>query len=157
MIKVHMILKAQYDSNQRIHHSALLMHSAEQMYALVNDVVSYPQFLTGCAKVEVLDASSQHMLVCMHLARAGFGYHLVTRNTLQLGRRIDLQLHEGPFKFLRGSWIFSPLRADASKVDMELEFAMSSKLQGKAMGVLFNQVAVTMVDAFCKRADQIYV
>jgi ribosome-associated toxin RatA of RatAB toxin-antitoxin module len=151
-----MILKNRNIPSQRIHHSALLMYSADQMYTLVNDVTRYPQFLSGCAKVEVLDASLEYMLVRMCLARAGVSYHLVTRNILQPGRRIDFHLHEGPFKSFNGSWVFSPLRTDACKVDMELEFAMSGKLRFKAMAVLFNQVATSMADAFCKRADVVY-
>jgi ribosome-associated toxin RatA of RatAB toxin-antitoxin module len=138
-----------------INRSALVMHSAASMYALVNDVERYPEFLDGCAKVDLLESSSTTMSARLHLSKAGLSYQFVTRNTLLADEKITLELQDGPFDYLRGSWAFTPLRADACKVEMVLEFGVSG-LKGKALGGLFGPIAASMVDAFCKRADNIY-
>jgi ribosome-associated toxin RatA of RatAB toxin-antitoxin module len=69
---------------------------------------------------------------------------------------MELELQDGPFKYLRGSWRFLPLRPDACKVSLDMEFEFSGALIDKAFGAVFNQIANTMVDAFCKRGDEVY-
>lgn len=138
-----------------INRSALVMHSAKQMFDLVNDVASYPQFLDGCVGVDLLEQSETHMVARLHLRKAGLSYQFVTRNQLQEPGLIELELEDGPFEHLRGRWLFTPLREDASKVEMQLDFAISG-IKGKALGGLFSQVAGNMVDSFCQRAEQVY-
>ena len=131
------------------------MHSAARMYALVNDVGRYPEFLDGCAKVDVLEVSVSTMSARLYLSKAGLSYQFVTRNTLLVDEKISLELQEGPFDYLKGSWTFTPLRDDACKVEMVLEFGVSG-LKGKALSGLFSPIAANMVAAFCKRVDNIY-
>ncbi len=138
-----------------INRSALVMHSAAQMYDLVNDVERYPEFLLGCADVDLIESSPQQMLARLHLSKAGLRYQFVTRNQLTRDALIELELEQGPFDYLRGTWAFTPLRDDACKVEMALEFGVTG-LKGKALGGLFSPIAGNMVDAFCKRADIIY-
>ncbi|MDC9719468.1 MAG: type II toxin-antitoxin system RatA family toxin [Gammaproteobacteria bacterium] len=138
-----------------IKRSALVMHSAARMYALVNDVARYPEFLDGCAKVDLLESSAHLMVARLHLSKAGLSYQFVTRNTLVADQQINLELEDGPFDYLRGSWVFTPLKENASKVEMALEFGVTG-LKGKAIGGLFSPIAGSMVDAFCKRADDLY-
>ena len=66
-----------------INRSALVMHSAKQMFDLVNDVASYPQFLDGCVGVDLLEQSETHMVARLHLRKAGLSYQFVTRNQLR--------------------------------------------------------------------------
>jgi len=79
-----------------------------------------------------------------------------TCNTLYPYERIDIHLKEGPFTHLDGHWRFTELRADACKVELELEFRFSGKLINSAFGAVFGQIASTLVTAFCKRADEVY-
>ena len=138
-----------------INRSALVMHSAASMYALVNDVERYPEFLDGCSKVDLIESTVTAMTARLYLSKAGLSYQFVTRNTLLADEKITLELQDGPFDYLRGSWVFTPLRDDACKVEMALEFGVSG-LKGKALSGLFSPIAGNMVDAFCKRADNIY-
>ena len=139
----------------KINRSALVLHSAARMYALVNDVERYPEFLDGCAKVDLIDSSSDAMTARLYLSKAGLSYQFVTRNTLLQDEKISLELEDGPFDYLRGFWVFTPLREDACKVEMVLEFGVTS-LKGRALSGLFSSIAVNMVDAFCKRADNLF-
>lgn len=138
-----------------INRSALVMHSAAQMYALVNDVKRYPEFLDGCVKVDLIEASANHMVARLYLSKAGLSYQFVTRNKLEDDASIELELEDGPFDYMRGSWVFTALRQDACKVEMVLEFGVTG-LKGKALSGLFSPIAANMVSAFCQRADIIY-
>ena len=138
-----------------INRSALVMHSAASMYALVNDVKRYPEFLDGCTKVDLIESTLTTMSARLYLSKAGLSYQFVTCNTLLADEKITLVLQDGPFDYLRGSWVFTPLTDDACKVEMALEFGVSG-LKGKALSGLFSPIAGNMVNAFCKRADNIY-
>jgi len=139
----------------KINRSALVLHSAARMYALVNDVERYPEFLDGCVKVDLIESSVDTMTARLYLSKAGLSYQFVTRNMLLSNEKITLELQDGPFEYLRGSWVFTPLRDDACKVEMALEFGVTG-FKGKALSGLFSSIAANMVDAFCKRADDLF-
>lgn len=138
-----------------IHRSALVMHSADQMYALVNDVQSYPQFLPWCATAQISEQGADFVVATLEVAKGGVRQRFTTRNTLG-DQRIDMALVDGPFSRLGGYWEFHPLREDACKVSLTLEFELKQGLAKMAFGPVFNQAANSMVDAFCARAKQIY-
>ena len=139
-----------------IQHSALLFHSAQQMYDLVNDVAAYPQFVDNCAAAEVLEHSDNHMLARLSLEKAGVKLSFVTRNTLTPPEQIELQLQEGPFARFIGRWQFTPLREGACKVSLYIEFEMNSAITSRLASGVLESVSHSLVDAFCARADQIY-
>jgi len=93
--------------------SALVMHSAEQMYSLVNDVSSYPEFMDGCIGVEVFEHSDTSMLARLDLKKAGVKISFMTRNKLRAPETIEMTLEDGPFKTFRGLWEFKPLTDEA--------------------------------------------
>jgi ribosome-associated toxin RatA of RatAB toxin-antitoxin module len=139
-----------------IHKSALVAYSAEQMYALVNDVERYPQFLPGCTAVELLNRASHELTAKLVIAKGGFKQAFTTHNIMEEGRRIEMQLVEGPFKRLHGTWRFHPLGTQGSEVSLHLEFEMLKGLLGMAFGSTFSQLANSLVDAFCQRAVRTY-
>lgn len=139
-----------------ISRSALVMHSAEQMFDLVNDVRAYPHFLQGCKSTEVIEEGEGFMLARMVLAKAGLEQSIVTRNELVRPKSLDMKLIEGPFSKFSGVWRFQALSDEACKVTLDMEFEVANRLASIALTALFKQVANTMVDAFVKRAKQIY-
>ena len=136
--------------------SALVKFSAQQMYALVEDIESYPQFLPGCSGSKILHKENNIVDGRLDIAKAGFHKSFATRNRLDPSGKIYLSLLEGPFSSLEGVWSFLPLREDASKISLDLEFEISSKLTSLAFGPVFNQICNTMVTAFTQRAKVIY-
>ena len=136
--------------------SALVQHSAGEMYRLVNDVEQYKNFLPWCKSSRLVSLEGDTMVGELVVAKSGVTQSFSTRNTLTEDRRVELQLDEGPFKKLTGQWEFTPLRDDACKVSLRLEFEFSGRLMNAAFGAVFSQIANTMVDSFCKRADEIY-
>ena len=141
----------------QVDRSALVLHTAEQMFDLVNDVTGYPEFLPWCTGTTIHESSDAVMQASLHVAKAGLKYSFTTRNDLQRPGEIRMSLVEGPFSKLTGVWVFTPLSYEACKVSLNLEFDFSGKLASLAMSKVFNQMAATMVDAFVSRADQVYV
>lgn len=139
-----------------IDRSALVPYSAAAMYALVNDVASYPQFLEGCTGAAVLFADETSMVARLDLAKAGMHYSFTTRNQLTPNERVELSLVEGPFDHFRGQWQFLALNETACKVVLHLEFEMAGRLGKLALRVLFHGVANHLVDALVKRAHVVY-
>ena len=140
----------------RISRSALVMHSAKEMFELVNDCESYPKFLPGCSDARLIERTPDYLIGELELSKAGMKYRFSTRNELQDPERIDLKLLDGPFKKLEGHWHFQPLSEQACKVNFELEFEIAGKVVSKALTPLFSQMAASQVDAFVKRADEVY-
>ncbi len=139
-----------------VHKSALVPHSDKQMFDLVNDVESYPEFLPWCSATKLLSRSESELCGELEVSRIGIRQRFSTCNTLHPYDRIDIRLKEGPFRDLHGCWRFTALREDACKVELELEFEFSGKLINAAFGKVFSQIANSLVDAFCKRANEVY-
>ncbi|MGZ4960398.1 MAG: type II toxin-antitoxin system RatA family toxin [Methylomonas sp.] len=136
--------------------SALVKFSAQQMFDLVADIDSYPQFLPWCNGSRILRREGDIVEGQIDIAKAGFHKSFATRNRLDHGGKIYMSLLEGPFKSLEGVWTFMPLREDASKISLDLEFEMSGVLANLAFGPVFNQICNTMVTSFTERAKAIY-
>lgn len=133
-----------------------MLHTAEQMFDLVNDVESYPQFLPWCSGTTLIESTDETMQASLKVAKAGLKYSFTTRNELKRPEMIRIELVEGPFSSLSGLWTFKPLSDEACKVSLSMQFDFSGKLTSLAMSKVFNQMAATMVDAFVNRADQVY-
>jgi ribosome-associated toxin RatA of RatAB toxin-antitoxin module len=142
----------------KIHKSALVPYSTRQMFELVADVESYPQFLPWCTGATVSHRTEHEILACVELAKAGLRQSFTTRNHMQACERIDMQLVDGPFKRLHGHWSFEPVGANGrgSKVALHLEFEFSNKLLAMTFGKAFQTIANSMIDAFCARAAELY-
>ncbi|WP_445397323.1 SRPBCC family protein [Zobellella sp. An-6] len=136
--------------------SALVMFSAQQMYELVNDVDSYPQFLPGCVASRVLSESDNTLTAALDVAKAGIRKTFTTRNLLKPNQRIEMELVDGPFKSLSGGWTFTPLDVDACKVELKLHFEFTSRLVELAFGGVFKELTNAMVHAFSERAREVY-
>ncbi|MCC5870187.1 MAG: type II toxin-antitoxin system RatA family toxin [Gammaproteobacteria bacterium] len=136
--------------------TALLPYSAAQMYALVNDVKAYPDFLPWCRSTRVLDSSPTHMRAQIEMSLAGLTRSFTTHNALAPPERIDLALVDGPFRHLEGHWRFEALTADACKVHLDLSFEVANALFSMALSPAFEKISSSLVDAFSQRAHQVY-
>ncbi|QFH68305.1 type II toxin-antitoxin system RatA family toxin [Atlantibacter subterranea] len=140
----------------QISRTALVPYSAEQMYQLVNDVKSYPEFLPGCVGSRVLEASATQMTAAVEVSKAGISKTFTTRNTLTSNQSILMHLVDGPFKRLMGGWKFTPLSPEACRIEFQLDFEFTSKLIELAFGRVFKELAGSMVQAFSARAKEVY-
>ena len=136
--------------------SALVTHSASEMFTLVDDVSSYKEFLPWCGGSEELSRNDDEVKASVTISHSGLNKTFTTLNRLQKNKMIELTLVDGPFKHLHGFWRFDPLAEDACKISLDLEYEFSNMLLGLAIGPVFSQIANSMVDSFCLRADDIY-
>ena len=136
--------------------SALIKYSAQQMFDLVDDIAAYPDFLPWCSGSEVMLREGNIVEAKVQIAKGGFKNSFATRNVNQSAESIAMSLLEGPFSSLEGVWSFLPLREDASKISLDLEFEMNGMLANLAFGAVFNQICNTMVTSFTDRAKQVY-
>lgn len=139
-----------------VNRSAMVRHTPKDMFDLVNDFERYPEFLPGCRRARLLERDDSHLIGEMTLGRAGIEQSFTTRNDLIEPERIEMSLVSGPFKRLRGRWLFLPVGERTCKVSLELEFEFANRLLGMAFGKLFQQVAGQLVDSFTRRADHLY-
>ena len=136
--------------------TALVPYSPQQMYALVNDIASYQTFLPWCRSSELLSSNEDEIRATIEIAHGSLRKSFTTRNRLQRNKMIEMRLEQGPFQHLDGFWRFDALGEDACKVSLDLDFEFSNKLIGMALGPLFSQIANSLVDAFSRRAVEVY-
>jgi len=139
-----------------ISRNALVPYSAEEMFALVDDIGAYQSFLPWCSESVVLSREGDEVRGRLSLSKSGIEKSFTTCNRAQKNKMIEMRLEEGPFHHLEGFWRFDALAEDACKISLDLEFEFSNKLLGLTFGPVFNQIASTLVDAFCKRAADVY-
>jgi ribosome-associated toxin RatA of RatAB toxin-antitoxin module len=142
-----------------MHHiskSAIVPYSCEQMYQLVNQVNNYPEFLNWCSSASILNQTDDEITASVSIKKSAFNQTFTTVNTLTSNQRIDMKLKDGPFNHLSGAWIFTTLRDNACKVELELEFSFSSKIVDMAISPIFTSIANSQLDAFISRAKAVY-
>lgn len=139
-----------------ISRNALVSYSAAEMFALVNDIDVYQDFLPWCKESTVVSRNGDEINGRLMLSKGGLEKAFTTCNRVQKDKMIEIRLVEGPFHHLEGFWRFDALTDEACKISLDLEFEFSSKLLGLTFGTVFNQIASNLVDAFCKRAIDVY-
>lgn len=139
-----------------IKRSAIIHYTARQMFELVNDIEQYPQFLPWCHASHLILKTDQQIEAKLDIAWSGIHKSFTTRNTLTPYEKIDITLVNGPFKHLEGIWCFTSLENQGCKVELELEFELTGHFFDRLFQPIFNHIANSLVDLFCKRAVDIY-
>ncbi len=142
-----------------VHKTVLIWHSAHEMFALVTDVSGYPQFLPWCSSGDVLERTADGMVASIGMSFSGIKKSFTTRNTHVEDRRIHLELVDGPFSHLDGTLEFTPVgdgSQRASRIGFTLNYGFASSTLAALVGPVFDKIAGSLVDAFVKRADQVY-
>ncbi len=141
-----------------LNRTALLPYSSEQMYELVCDIKSYPNFLPWCDSVDILkDDKKNNIIEAKLYVKKGFvETSFSTRNTLNKNISLHMDLLDGPFEFLEGHWEFVSLSKTACKVELKLSYRFANRAFSMALKPIFTQIGNMMLDAFCERAKQVY-
>lgn len=136
--------------------SALVPYSAHQMFELVNHIEDYPRFLPWCHNSEILSRTDTEVVAKLEINWKGMHKSFTTRNLLIPNQSMKMELVDGPLKHLDGLWQFHPLNDHACKVQLDLEFEFAGSFIDRLFEPVFQHIANTLVDAFCKRAVAIY-
>ena len=150
-------------SMKQIARSAIVEHSAAEMYALVEDIEAYPRFLPWCTAAEVHErrpgaerAQNGATKATLTVGLGGLRHSFTTLNENRPGEAIDMRLVEGPFRRFDAQWRFVPLAPGACRIEFSLQYEFSSRTLGRLLAPLFDGIADSMVDAFVRRAAQVY-
>ena len=141
---------------KRVVRSAIVPHSAAQLFALVEDIENYPYFLPWCVGAEVSNRAPGSTVATLTVGTRGIKQSFTTQNENRAPAEIDMRLIEGPFRHFAATWRFQPLGEQACKVEFSMEFEFASRALATALQPVFNRIADSMVDAFTRRADEIH-
>jgi len=136
--------------------SAVVPYSADQMYVLVNDIESYPEFLPWCSEARVFERSKTRLKASVSMASGSIKQSFSTENTMRPGRRIDVRLLSGPFRYLNGCWQFEPLEDGRCRISLEMHFEFKNRLLKLTLNKVFNRIIDSLVGSFSERARQVY-
>lgn len=138
-------------------HSEKTKFSPEQIYALVADVPSYPQFLPWCKGARILKQESDTVFLAeMVIGFKGITERYTSRVTLTPHSAIKAEMVEGPFHHLVNDWHLYPTDKGGTRIELELDFAFKSKILESMIGGLFEKAADKMISAFRARANELY-
>lgn len=141
---------------RRISRSAIVERSARQLYDLVEDIESYPEFLPWCGAAHVRERSPGRTVATIEVGMPGIHQSFTTENTNAPGRSIDMRLLQGPFRRFEAHWRFTALGTGATKIEFAIAYEFANRVFAKALDPLFEWIASTMVDAFTRRAEALH-
>ncbi|MBC7379677.1 MAG: type II toxin-antitoxin system RatA family toxin [Burkholderiaceae bacterium] len=142
-----------------VHKSVLIWYSAAEMFALVTDIAKYPEFLPWCDQASVVATDEAGMTAKVGISFSGIRQSFTTRNEHVPDRQVRLKLKDGPFSKLDGEWNFVPVgdaAQRACKVELTLNYGFDNAALAALVGPVFDRIASSLVDAFVKRAEQVY-
>jgi ribosome-associated toxin RatA of RatAB toxin-antitoxin module len=139
-----------------IKRTQVVPYTQAQMYALVDDICSYSEFVPWCIRSEELSRDADTVQGKLTFAASGVEKSFTTLNLLQPQKMIELRLVDGPFKQLEGFWAFEVVDEAASRITLDLEFEFSSRILAMMFGPVFEQVASSLVKSFAEQAAKVY-
>jgi ribosome-associated toxin RatA of RatAB toxin-antitoxin module len=141
---------------RRVQRNAIVAFTPDQMFDLVVDFESYPEFLPWCEASELRSKTEEEIIGGITLGIKGFNASFVTRNILHRPSLMNMALEEGPFKVLEGAWEFQALGSEGCKVSLVIDFEFESSMQDMLLGGSFELICNKLIDAFSERAKLVY-
>lgn len=137
--------------------SALVVHSATQMFDLIEAAEHYAAFLPWCTGATIIERDETVVVARIAVKYRGIGFSFTTRNPKQRPHWMAIHLEEGPFRHFEGEWRLLELAADACKIEFTLRYEFDYRLVGQLAAPVFDGIARTLIDAFVARADRTLV
>src|ERR1700730_3100991 len=143
---------------REIQHSALVAQPPARLFALINDIESYPSFIPWCTHAKVLSKSDREIVATIGVRQGPLRSEFTTRNQLEQDRRILMSLVTGPFKMLDGEWLLTPIPqggvdgGTGCRVQLTMKFAFKNPLTAVLFEQKFAETASSLMDAFVARA-----
>ena len=136
---------------REVKRSALVNQPPARLYALINDIESYPRFLPWCTHAQVVSRSPQEIVATLGVSQGPLHGEFTTRNTLTEDRSVRMELVSGPFRTLDGLWLLTPVE-EGCRVELTMRFAFKSSLTGMLFESKFAETVGSLLDAFVARA-----
>jgi ribosome-associated toxin RatA of RatAB toxin-antitoxin module len=136
--------------------SVLVGFRPEQMFSLVDAVEDYPKFLPWCGGATLIHRDADTTRATILINYRGIRRSFTTENVKHEPMAMQIRLVEGPFSKLDGSWRFIDLGGRGCKIEFRLHYEFAGRLLDRLIGPVFHHIAGTLVEAFVKRAGQVY-
>lgn len=133
----------------------LVPYRPEQLFDLVADVARYPEFLPWCVGARVRSRTETEEIADLTIGFGPFRESFTSRVSLDRPRVVKVRYEKGPFRYLNNQWEFIP-HPGGTEVEFFVDFEFRSRVLQAAVGVVFNETVKRMVNAFRKRAQQVY-
>ena len=137
---------------REVKRSALVNKPPGELFALINDIESYPQFLPWVTHAKVLSRTPGELIATIGVRQGALHGEFTTRNTLQPDRSVRMQLVSGPFRTLDGEWLLTPLEGGGCRVELSMRFAFASRIAALLFEPKFAATIGSLLDAFVARS-----
>jgi ribosome-associated toxin RatA of RatAB toxin-antitoxin module len=137
---------------RHVKRSALVARPAACLYALVNDVERYPEFVPGCSAARIESRGAAEIVATLAVRRGPLVTEFTTRNRLEPPAAVHMSLVSGPFRRFDGGWRFTPIGETGCRIELELTFEFAGGWTSAVFDPLFEETAAALVDAFVARA-----
>jgi ribosome-associated toxin RatA of RatAB toxin-antitoxin module len=141
---------------RKVERSALVPYTPAQMFALVEDIERYPQFVPWVSAATLVGRTATEVTGQLEMERSGLKEKFTTRNILHPPHRMDLKLVDGPFKVLEGRWSFDPIGDRGTKIGLTIQFEFANPMLSLMLSKTFEKSCAQLVDAFVARARTVY-
>lgn len=139
-----------------VNQTLLVEFAPAQMFALVDTVEDYPKFLPWCSGTDLIHRDAATTRATISINYRGIRKSFTTENVKDEPVSIRIRLIKGPFSRLDGGWHFTSLGRLGCKVEFKLHYEFAGRLLDRLISPVFHHIASTLVDAFVKRAGQVY-
>lgn len=131
-------------------------YTAAQMFALVEDIGRYPEFLPWVSAAQVLERGAEEIVGRLEMHKSGVTGKFTTRNVLKPPTEITLTLIDGPFRTLAGRWTFDAIADRGVKVGLTMMFEFANPMLSLLLSRSFEKNCGQLIDAFVARARAVY-
>ena len=136
--------------------NAIVPCSAKEMFQLVAEIEKYPEFILWCKFVSYHVDFNDDITAKIKAEVKGIPFNFSTKNKNTPFSSIVISLLEGPFSELSGKWTFSEIAENRCEVGFFIKWRFSSFILEKSSGLIFDQVADKIFEAFIERAYEKY-
>ncbi|HEY1890220.1 MAG TPA: type II toxin-antitoxin system RatA family toxin [Steroidobacteraceae bacterium] len=137
---------------REVKRSALVAQPSSRLFALINDIESYPRFVPWCTHARVESRTEREIVATIGVKKGPLHGEFTTRNELEPDKQILMHLVSGPFKALEGQWLLTPIGVDGCRVELTMRFAFKNTLATMMFEQKFAETVGSLMDAFVARS-----
>jgi ribosome-associated toxin RatA of RatAB toxin-antitoxin module len=141
---------------KNLHKSSIISYLAEDMYNLVANIRSYPDFVPYCVDSDIITTSDNIVTAYIELSFHGIKKKFSTKNTMHPNNKITMKLIDGPLDFLEGCWEFKQVNNNSSKISLDISYTVSGFAYAGIFETAIGSVSEQILKSFIKRAQEIY-
>lgn len=139
-----------------INKEKIIPYLSEDMYNLVADIASYPEFVPYCNDSGIIISDKSEVTAFIELSFQGINKKLTTKNLLTPIAKIEMNLVSGPVQNLVGIWQFIPINDNSTKIKLAVNYQFANPLYQSLATAVVDKVSEQILQSFIKRAKYLY-